>query len=70
MKVKDWADEGWLDFESRMLEGDETSSQVRLLKAAWLHGARHAIDQAVSVVSDSAPTAIEESSAVLNDIDA
>lgn len=51
--MNDWTDVGWNDFESRMLEGDETKQQVRLLKEAWLHGARTAIDQAQSVLRES-----------------
>lgn len=55
--MTDWTDTGWLDFESRMMEGDETRSQVLLLKEAWLHGARTALDHAQKTLFEKAKDA-------------
>lgn len=53
--MSDWMDEGWRDFESRMLEGDETDKQRRLLKEAWLAGARAGVAKAQELVAESTP---------------
>lgn len=48
--MSDWTDESWLDFEDRMLEGDETETQRRLLKEAFLAGARAGVAKAKELV--------------------
>jgi len=50
--MADWMDEAWNDFQNRMCEGDETTRELRLLKEAWLHGARTAIAKAQGAVSE------------------
>lgn len=55
MSANDWADDGWRDFEDRMLEGDETKQQVRLLKAAWLAGAKAGVAKAQELLAESMP---------------
>lgn len=48
--MSDWADEAWLDFEDRMLEGDEIDKERRLLKEAFLAGARAGVAKAKELV--------------------
>jgi hypothetical protein len=52
-KILDWMDVGWRDFEDRMLEGDELDKQRRLLKEAWLHGARTAVAKVAEQFPDA-----------------
>jgi hypothetical protein len=54
--MTDWTDEGWNDFADEFLADQPSKATLLLLKEAWLHGARHAIDRAVSVVSENAPS--------------
>lgn len=49
--MNDWLDDGWEDFADRFLD-DQTSAQVRLLKEAWLHGARTALAHSREIVNE------------------
>jgi hypothetical protein len=55
MKIKDWADDGWNDFAAECLADEPSKATLLLLKQAWLHGARTAIDKALFEVSECAP---------------
>jgi hypothetical protein len=55
--MTDWADEGWNEFEAEHLANEEpTKAALLLLKEAWLHGARTAMDKTIAVVRDNAPS--------------
>lgn len=53
MKVKDWADHAWDEFADLYLADKPNTSTLRLLKEAWLHGARHGIAEAQKLIAAS-----------------
>jgi hypothetical protein len=52
-RMKDWADEGWLNFVSDFSIDEDAIPRARLLdmKEAWLHGARTALSQAQAAIA-------------------
>lgn len=55
--MNDWMDAAWLDFVDEISPHSFNADGLKLLKAAWLHGARAAIDKAVTL--SKAPTSSE-----------
>jgi hypothetical protein len=55
MKVRDWADDGWLNFVADFSLDPERIPRAQLLdmKEAWLHGARTALAQASATINAS-----------------
>jgi len=58
--MSDWMDDGWIEFADGFLENISAAAatdEVRqLLKEAWLHGARTAVEQAQTLVNASLET--------------
>jgi hypothetical protein len=53
MDADDWTDEGWNRFAQVYLADHPSESMLRLLKEAWLHGARCALDRAQETIGDN-----------------
>lgn len=50
--MKDWADDGWNDYAAEYLDAEPSAKMLRLLKEAWLHGARTGLAKAQRTISE------------------